>query len=239
MESGFGHSENGGERVSAARLPDVLFVKTYMDAGRTLFHGKLLERTSSDGFRPAREWGNVAKHCIDVARGLDALATLLGLPDDGRERIVNVGMLHDWNKRLEKWPGQFTDAEREEAVAYAKGVLKSCDPDGHLLNATEPDGLARLETKDATLLEHCVHFIDLSTMPMGIMPTEKRIASLRERRKEFDNDPRYPRFWDRKEALTEKEEAMFLGLLRARGMDIPVKKRLYQVLAEAMGQGAA
>lgn len=228
------HEQKEGEDAAGTPESQKLhaFALKYRHATKSLFHGKLFDRIERSEARRQKDWRNVAKHCLDVARALDALADMLDLPAQDRESMIHVGILHDWNKRLQKDPGAFSAEERAEAEAHAACVLDEHDPDGHLLNATEPDGLARLETDEASPLEHYVHLIDLSVMPVGVVPTEKRIANLRERQAYLKLDERYPRFWDRKEVLTKREEADILGKLRAKGMHITEGTRLCDLLNE-------
>lgn len=213
------------------------FVLRRLDTFRALFHGKLMERTPGVRGPEGREWHNVVEHCVTVARSLEALGTLLGMTDEEREDIVQVGLLHDWDKRIRKNKDAFTDAELAEADAYAKKILREHDPDGHILNATEPDGLPRLETGDATLAEHCVHFIDLSCTKEGLVTPEKRFEDLLARHKGIDYDSDHPGFWDRKAELVKQEERLFLHLIRSRGIEIPEGTRLCDVLKDAMRRG--
>lgn len=211
------------------------FLLEHRAALRSLFHGKLFDAVPGSTKRRGKEWRNVAEHCVAVARALDTLGRMLGLPAADRERIVHVGLVHDWDKRLRKDAESFDDTESRKARDYARGVLERYDPEGHLLNATEPEGLERLEDGTADPLEHLVHLIDLSCMPEGIVPPEKRLADLRTRHAGIDYDARHPAFWDRKEALALREERTVLELLRAAGRDVPDGRRLCEILSEEMG----
>ena len=212
---------------------------------RALFMGKLFEpekgeaRTKSKA-RAGKEWRNVAEHCVDVARGLDALSDLLELPEEDRERMVHVALIHDWNKRLQKNAAAFTDDERAAAVAYTQKLMERYDPDGMLLNATEADGLDRLETPEATKLEHYVHMLDLSCMPdpvnnRRIVPPEVRIADLMKRHVKLPHDR--PDFWTRLKAMGEQEEHMILEELREKGVPVAPDARLCDVLSEKIAKG--
>jgi hypothetical protein len=197
-------------------------------------HGKLFERIPGSKAPHQKEWKNVATHCLNVGRALHVLGDMLGLSHEDREKIVHVGLVHDWNKRLQKNPESFTDQEKKEAEAHVKKILDTYDPDGLLLRSTEPEGLARLEGSEASDLEHYIRLIDLSTMPMGVVPTKQRIDNLRKRQKHLNNHPDYPRFWDRKEELTAKEEGAILEKLRERGMNIPEGTKLCDLLNERL-----
>lgn len=213
------------------------FMLEHRSALRSLLHGRLFKRVPGSTQAPhGKEWRNVVEHCVEVARALDALADMLGMADDEREAIVNVGFVHDWNKRMTKDPAAFTPEEKVEAQAYSEDFLKEHDPDGHLLNATEPAGLERLEGTDAALAEHCVHLIDLSSMPEGLVPPEKRIEDIKRRRaiEGIDHDSEYPDFWKRKGAVALEEERKILAMLRARGVTIADGARLCDVLNERL-----
>lgn len=210
------------------------FLLERREAMRSLFHGKLFDVVPGSTKKHGKEWRNVAEHCIAVGRALDTLGRMLGIPDADRERIVQVGLVHDWDKRLRKDKTSFAPAEQEKALAYAKGILATHDPDGRLYDATEPQGLKRLEDGTADPLEHLVHLVDLSCMPEGLVPPEKRIADLRMRHAAIDYDAVHPDFWKRKEALALREERTILELLRAAGRDVPEGKRLCDILNEEM-----
>lgn len=228
---------------NAAARPETIgaFMWAHRDAMRQLILGKLLEPVKGSKAKHGKEWKNVAQHCVEVGRGLDALADVLGLSEEDREKIVNVGLIHDWNKRLGKNAKAFTPEETAAAQEHLRMLMDRYDPDGMLLRSTEPEGLARLETDDATDLEHYVHFIDLSLMPSDVprplVPTRERIANLRVRQKQFNDNPDYPRFWDRKEELTERKEREILDRLRAQGREIPEGTRLCDLINERLGFG--
>jgi hypothetical protein len=200
----------------------------HRDAIKSLFGGKLFDRIEGSVARRGKEWRNVVEHCIDVGLALETLGRVLGMTEAEREPMVNVGFVHDWNKRMTKQPDDFDDDEYEAAAAYAEDFLAKHDPEGHLLNATEPAGLDRLETPDATLAEHLVHLLDLSSMPTGLALPEERIADLRIRHK--DNPGETDEFWKRKERLVREEERMVLGLLRAKGVEVRDGERLRDVI---------
>ncbi len=204
------------------------FMKAHRAALEPLIGGKLLDGTNGPNEPHVRGWKNVVEHCIDVGRALDVLARLLELPENDRDAIVNIGLVHDWNKRLTKDAGTFDTDERSFAEEYARRFLAEHDPDGHLLNATEPDGLERLEGSDASIGEHLVHLVDLSSMEHGIATPEERIADLRERHKHIAEET--DEFWKRKLALALQEERMILERLRTNKIDVNERDRLRDVL---------
>ncbi len=219
------------EEALRARVRALDFVYKYKEMIRLLFHGKLFDTVEGSTAPKKKEWRNVAEHCIAVGRGLQALGEMLGLDPETIGAMAETGVLHDWNKRAVKDRAAFSDDELKDAEAQVIDVLKKSDPDGRLIDATEPRGLPRLETPEATLAEHCVHFVDLSCMPQGFVPPEERIAELRERHGKIDYDAEYPGFWDRKEALTKHEEAMFLERIRASGIEVPEGARVCDLIA--------
>ncbi len=226
------HQHESPEEGARKAIGMSRFLLQHREALRALLHGNLFKPVPGSTAWRGKEWRNVAEHCVAVARGLDALGGLLGMSDEEREHMVKTGLIHDWNKRLTKNPEAFTDEERATAEAYAKQILAEHDPRGHFIDATEPRGLPRLEGDDATVAEHCVHYIDLSCLPEGIVGPEKRLHDLRTRHAGIDYDKEYPGFWDRKEALAAREEAMFLDIIRKNGHAVPPNARLCDVLKE-------
>ena len=210
------------------------FLLKHRDALRALLHGHLFKPVPGSTAWRGKEWRNVADHCIAVARALDALGGMLGLSDAERERLVKVGLVHDWNKRLAKNPEAFSDDERAKAEATAKEILAKHDPDGTLLDATEPRGLPRLEGDEASLVEHCLHFVDLNCTSHGVVGPEERFKDL-ESRHGTEEDGQTD-LWTRKKALVAKEEAMFLDAMRARGLDVPAGARVHELLKERIAK---
>lgn len=206
------------------------FLLKHRDALRALLHGNLFKPVPGSTAWRGKEWRNVADHCIAVARALDALGGLLGMSVAEREALVKVGLVHDWNKRLTKNPEAFSDDEKAKAEATAKEILATHDPDGRLIDATEPHGMARLEGDAATLAEHCLHFIDLNCTSDGLVGPEERFKDLKSRHAKSDE------MWKRKEALVAKEEAMFLEEMRRKGMDVPAGTRLHDLLKDAIAK---
>lgn len=220
------------EEALRARARAVDFVAQYKGMIRLLFEGKLFDVVEGSKARGKKEWRNVAEHCIAVGRGLQALGELLGLEPEIIDEISTTGVLHDWNKRVTKDPSAFTPEELTTIERQVGDVLERSDPDGHYIDATEPRGLTRLESDDASVAEHCVHFVDLSCMPQGFVPIEKRFEDLRKRHSNIDYDTEHPGFWDRKEALARREEAMFLNIIRSRGVTVPEGTRVCDLITE-------
>lgn len=221
-------SPDGHEQLSQAEID---FVLRHTQTLRALFRAKLYGIVEGSTKPKGQEWVNVARHCIAVARTLDALGEMLGLSQEERDHMAHVGLVHDWNKRLTKDGDSFTGDERRDAEAYAARILEEHDPEGRLIDATEPRGLPRLESNAATLAEHCVHFVDLSCLPTGLVSTEERFRDFERRGKIHDEDGQ-ANMWERKRALVAKEEAMLLDIIRRNGVDVPEGTRLYELLRE-------
>ncbi len=197
------------------------FLLKHRDAVEKLMLGRLFD---------GKAWRNAASHCIQVALALDAAAMLLQLPEHDRAALVNVGFVHDWNKRLSKDPSSFSNDERREIEAKVAEFLRQYDPHGHLLNATEVEGLDRLEGNDGTIGEHLVHFFDLSCLPEGLVAPEKRFADLRSRHLGKGYEKETEEFWTRKEHLVRKEEHMILERMRSLGVTMPDDAHLCDVI---------
>src|SRR4051812_32393250 len=84
---------------------------------RLLFNGGKLWK--KEGWRP------VVEHCLIQVAAADVLAELLGLPEEDKCRLMRAAAVHDWKKRMERYPAHFTTDEQ----AKAEMLLNMVQPD--------------------------------------------------------------------------------------------------------------
>ena len=79
------------------------FAQKHFPEMRLLFRGgKLWEK---------EEWRNVAEHCLVEAVASEVLSDALQLPAKEKEELVKSAICHDWNKRMDVKPDDFTDKD--------------------------------------------------------------------------------------------------------------------------------
>jgi hypothetical protein len=157
----------------------------YLPELRVLLKGGKLTRRDSEGrILPKTDranWFNVTEHCLVQVAASENLASALGLTEDEKQKLCTAAGVHDWDKRLERKPDQFSPADHETV----NQLLQNVNPDKLLLSATKADFLERsLVKNDATFLEKLQYYIDLLCDESAIIPFKERLNKAR---------PRYPK----------------------------------------------
>lgn len=102
------------------------------------------------------DWGNVARHCFLQAVAAEEMADLLGLPPNDKLMLASVAACHDWEKRLQKKPSDFSPADKE----FAQRLFKIANPNPVLMGALTPRFLIDVNTGKATFLQLVQFLID-------------------------------------------------------------------------------
>jgi hypothetical protein len=172
-----------------------------------------------DGGKLVEDWANVARHCLIQAMAAEVIADLLGLDAQIKRRLASVALVHDWRKRLDLRPHDFSEAEIR-GVAELEGEVK---PDEDLMNATTAGFLVRVLNGEATFLELIQFYLDDITKNDTIVPFEERIADSAARTPVPDADvsSKLPRpFWDVERDVGHQVERMLFAILKARQIEI-------------------
>ncbi len=155
------------EQLALSHLPEM----------RLLFRG--------GGLYKKDHWRNVVEHCLVQIAVADELSDLIGLPPEEKTDLIKVAACHDWTKRLEKKPDDFTEEER----AKAKMFLRRVNPNQNLMAATGPEIFERtLIKKESTFLERLQGYIDDITSGSEIVEYDKRIDEAEKRYPELGSN---------------------------------------------------
>ncbi|MEK7112452.1 MAG: hypothetical protein AAB875_03930 [Patescibacteria group bacterium] len=136
---------------------------------RLLFRGGKLHKKD--------QWRNVVEHCLVQVAVADSISDLLELPQEEKADLIKVAACHDWEKRLQKYPNDFT----EEDKAQAKIFLKKVNPEQNLIHATGPDFLEKFLKGESTFLERLQCYIDGIVLESDIVEYDIRLDETKKR----------------------------------------------------------
>lgn len=135
-------------------------------------------------------WGNVVEHSLIQTAAAEVLTDLLGLSIQAKRKIIKVALCHDWNKRMEVNPGDFT----KEDKLQAKRLLQEVNPDTILMRAASSEFVEKaLIKKRSHFLERVQFYLDEICMGSQIANIKERINEVEKRRKALNNDERLTR----------------------------------------------
>lgn len=171
------------------------------------------------------DWSNVATHCFLQAVAAESLGELLGLEANSIQRLASTAAYHDWNKRLQKRPSDFTEAETAAAETYRTAALV----DNELLAALEPSFLLLVRDGQASFLQLIQFLIDDMTMNDQLVTFDERLREVQERNP--DPDPHVSQalgrpYWHVEREVGHSIEAMLFAIIRARRLDLTTPTQL-------------
>lgn len=172
----------------------------------TIEGGKLIDR---DG------WGEVARHCLIQAAAIQTFAPRLGLDQHDTAKMAAVAACHDWAKRLEKKPQDFSEAEKTKA----KELFRSARPNEKLMEALEPHFLVRVVKREATFVELVQFYVDDIARGGEIVSLEERLADLELRRPNVAPEVALELgrpYWEAEREIAHRVERMLASILYAR-----------------------
>ncbi len=215
----------GEDEIKQATYFDDLVQKHLPEIRLLMRGGKLWQKD---------DWRNVVEHCVAQAATAEVTARLLQLSPQDSDTLIRVAFCHDWRKRLDRRPGQFTDREKVHAQQFFDRV----NPDQKLIDATGPEFLEKaLVRGEATFLEKLQFYIDDITMGSELVPFRERIDEVRARRQDLDDDPAMTarlggKYWDREIELGEQVEKEIFEVLQGYGEQINSPQELPIYLKE-------
>jgi hypothetical protein len=153
------------EQLAFSHLPEM----------RLLFRGGKLWKKD--------KWRNAPEHCLAQIVIADELPDLIGLSSEEKTDLIKVAACHDWAKRLERRPDDFTKEEKERAQIF----LRRVNPKQNLLEATGPDFLKKFLKGVSTFLERLQCYIDDITLESEIVEYDNRLNETKKRYPELDD----------------------------------------------------
>lgn len=165
------------------------------------------------------DWSNVRRHCLIQAVAAEVLADFLGLDEVSKRKLASVAVAHDWRKRLDIVPSDFTEHEKRNVVK----LLSEARLDEDLMNALNPQFLLRVHNTNATFLELVQFYLDDIALNDCIVPFDQRIAEVEKRKP--NPDPAVEKllrrpYWDVEREVGHQVERMLFEILRARRVQI-------------------
>jgi len=174
-------------------------------------------------------WRNVAEHCLTQIAIADTLGDMLNLTAEEKHKLEVVAGCHDWSKRVEKKPSEFTEQE----LRQTRDLLAQAKPDPVLMATTgsTDSNLERMAGADATWLEKIQYYIDRITDESEIIDPIIRIERARSRHPELDDQ-----FLNQEKELSQRFEAEIYQRLVKAGVDIEspkdvplmIKQKIYE-----------
>jgi hypothetical protein len=172
-----------------------------------------------EGGKLTGEWANVTRHCLIQAAAAEVMADLLGIDEQAKRKLASVAVAHDWKKRLERQPRDFSPDDR----ARANSLSKSASLDAVLTSALTPSFLPKALAGEATFLQLVQFYIDDITLNDEIVPLDTRVTEVEGRNP--DPDPAVTKvlgrpYWQVERELGHQVERMLFEILRARHVDV-------------------
>lgn len=201
------------ERLAKVNFFNRLALK-YLPEMRLVFRGGKLWKKE--------QWRNVAEHCLVQVAAIEVLAEILQLPEQEKNRLAKVAACHDWKKRLERAPQDFTDAERQQAEKF----LAAADIDDGLFQALTPEFNERALKNQANFAEKLQWYVDDIAKGSSIVPFDERIDEVEARRQDLNEDVETTarlggkRYWDAEREIGHQFEKELFEALRSKGVEI-------------------
>lgn len=168
-----------------------------------------------NGGKLVDDWANVADHCFAQAVAVEELALALGLSNYDRIFLVKRASCHDWKKRLEKCPQDFTERERMQAAELLKDAVSNHDA----FKPNSPEFLLDAVSGKADFLSLIQFLIDDMTMGDKIVPCFVRINEVSQRQPnpapEVEKQLGMP-YWEAERNIARAIEHVVYAILIAR-----------------------
>lgn len=186
---------------------------------RLLYLGKLTKREG---------WKNIREHDAIQLFGAKALGNMYGLSENDQRELESVALIHDWKKRLDKNPDDFTVEEKEKAQV----ALEKIHPNEKLMTATGPDFLEKVLYTEVSMLEFLQFYLDDITKGNQIVSFDERIDEVSARRQDLNNDAELTKrlggkkYWDLEREIGHEVEKLIFIRLTERGIDLKSPKEI-------------
>jgi hypothetical protein len=148
---------------------------SYHDEIKLLYLGKLFK---GDG------WKNTKEHLKACFLEAGVFVDWFDLPEPKRRRFQSAAFIHDWDKRMNNFPDDFTPEEKEKGRVQ----LEKINPDKKLLSATGPDFLDKVLHTEVSMDELLMFYLDDINIDGTIVSFDQRIDEVSKRKALLDMD---------------------------------------------------
>ena len=191
-----------------------------------------------DGGKLVRRWANVRRHCLIQAMAAEVMADLLGLEEQIKRRLASVAVAHDWKKRLDLCPSDFSKDENDRAIE----LERKANLDKELMDALTPQFLLRVRNRKAMFLQLVQFYLDDITQNDQIVPFDDRVAEAEKRIP--DPEPAVTgklnqRYWDVEREVGHQVERMLFEILKARHVPVASAKKIPELILAEIKQRIA
>lgn len=173
-------------------------------------------------------WWNVVEHCQEQLVFADGLTDLLGLRSREKEKVMQISLCHDWDKRIEVKPSDFSQRD----IRRAAKLFRRVSPSTNLMFATKPHFVAyALVERKSSLVQRLVYYIDTSTKEAEFVGYSVRLRELKGRNPHPYSDPELTKklggkFWEKAVELAQNVEKEIIESLKKRGFQLKPRTSL-------------
>lgn len=167
-------------------------------------------------------WRNVIEHQAVQLYGAKVLGDLLKLSYEDVKKLESIALVHDWEKRFNKHPEDFSSEEIDQIKVFVNKV----DPDIKLMSATGPSFLEKVLYTGVSELELFQFYLDDITRGKEIVTFDERIDEVSVRRHDLDNDVELTKrlngkkYWDLEREIGHEVEKVLFNRLVDNGVNI-------------------
>lgn len=199
----------------------------YRDEFRLLYGGKLFKREG---------WKSVKEHQVTQLLAAKILGGMLGLSEGDQKKLEKVALVHDWTKRLDKRPEDFSSDDIKKIELF----LEKAGPDEDLMAATGPEFLEKTLYCAPSFLEFLQFYLDDITKGSEIVCFDDRIDEVSARRQDLNEDQILTqrlagrRYWDLEREIGHEVEKVIFSLLTKKGISLTSPKEIPSLISSKM-----
>ena len=174
-----------------------------------------------------KEWRNVYSHQSTQLESSIVLGDLLGLTFAQQEQFSRVALVHDWRKRLDIKPGDFSDEEKNKAEREIAWI----NPDQSLMTATGIQFIIDIARGvKPTVLQMAQFYVDEICKGSEVVSIDERIDEVSARRQDLNQNEELKKqlngrpYWDVERLTAHDIEVKLWNMLVENGYKNKIKK---------------
>lgn len=203
------------------------FAKKHLPEIRLLFQGGKL--WSKEG------WRNIVEHSLPQGAAAEVLSDMLQFPEEEKQELIKNSICHDWDKRIDKKPEDFTNKDQKKASK----LITKIKLNQNLLAATKPEFVNQIisdqeNSKETPIDQLIMFYIDEITMGGGdnlggFVSFETRLEETKHRYPELS-----PEHWDKEIRAGHIVQNRIFQMLREKGILIEKPDDLPSFITDAI-----